>query len=558
MVQLRVDKSRIYSGLFVGLAFLAFTALTVKFFAPDVASNADTINQIVGPYTMSMSNDDSVSLNITPTDSQAIYTATNELSLTNSCDAGATITITTASGSLNSLVRSGLDSLNKEITATTSSNSLSDNSWGYSIDGGTTYHAVPKLGDTAATVYTSDNSQITTLSIPVVFGVKTDSNLPSGAYTNDVVYTMAPNPGCLVYTVTWDLDGGVAAEGATYPTSLAWGETVDLTGLTPTREGYTFNGWSNGSSTFTGNETEADVNPNDAKSVTVKPEWNLLHTEWMNEYTGEVQTLTIPKTGTYKLEVYGAAGGNGTAGNGGLGGYSYGNAVLQSGTVLNVVVGEAGRAPVGRERIGSYNGGGITKAGQNCQTGGGATHIAKKDADGTYTELVSYTNASTASNYVYIVAGGGGAGGIYQSSAGQVLQQRGNGGAGGGTTGGAGGAVRMTDGGYYYSAYGGGGGNQTSGGARGSSYDNGYDCANGTAGVFGQGGGYASVNYYGPTGGGGWYGGGAGGCRSNYYAGGAAGGGSGYLNTSLGLSGGAMSNGVRSGNGQAKITYLGN
>ena len=541
MVQLRVDKSKLYSGLFVGLAFLAFTALTVKFFAPDVATNADTATQTVGPYTMSMSNDDSVSLDITPTDSQAIYTVTNELSLTNSCDAGATITITTASGSLNSLVRSGLDSLTKEILATTSSNSLSDNSWGYSIDGGTTYHAVPKLGDTAATVYTSDNSQVTALSVPVIFGVKTDSNLPSGAYTNDVVYTMAPNPGCLVYAVTWDLDGGVAAEGATYPTSLAWGETVDLTGLTPTREGYTFNGWSNGSSTFTGNETEADVNAGNAKTVTVKPNWVgtcaggktpevldlAVNGSKTYSYSGTENCVMAVKAGRYKLEVWGSQGNAvmSNESNGALGGYSTGTATFTANQVIYINAGGNN----------GYNGGGTTGG-----VGGGATHIAK--ASGLLASL-----SGNKSSVLIVAGGGGGSAGWGHDSTFTVRK----GGAGGGTSGGGGqssscGCTSIYQSGTLNWAPSGTGATASAGGS-------GY-----ASGSFGKG---ANAGSYGGSGGGGWYGGGSG--AGNWYlygqsgcpCGGPGGGGSGYVG---GVSGGSMSNGARSGNGQAKITYLGN
>ena len=48
-----------YGNILVGLSFLSLTFLTVKTFAPDIKSNAETqnISETVGPYTMSMSND---------------------------------------------------------------------------------------------------------------------------------------------------------------------------------------------------------------------------------------------------------------------------------------------------------------------------------------------------------------------------------------------------------------------------------------------------------------------------------------------------------------------
>ena len=95
-----------YGNILVGLSFLSLTFLTVKTFAPDIKSNAETqnISETVGPYTMSMSNDTVASINITPTASQTVYTGTNNLTVKNTCPDGATITLTTNSTTSNSLV----------------------------------------------------------------------------------------------------------------------------------------------------------------------------------------------------------------------------------------------------------------------------------------------------------------------------------------------------------------------------------------------------------------------------------------------------------------------
>ncbi len=212
-------------------------------------------------------------------------------------------------------------------------------------------------------------------------------------------------------------------------------------------------------------------------------------------YTGSIQEFTTTCAGTYKLEVWGAQGGSGDVA-GGKGGYSYGNIQLNEEEKLNVVVGGAGsRGGNQQGATGGYNGGGNRTASSDaCGSGGGATHISKQA--GTYTTLASYQNASTASNYVLIVAGGGAGSQVGIS-----------GGAGGGTTGGK-------------NSYGSGvAGSQTSG------YAFGY-------GESAPGGGS----------GGGWYGG------SNIA------GGSGYVTN---LTGGSTTAGQRSGNGYARITYIG-
>ena len=235
--------------------------------------------------------------------------------------------------------------------------------------------------------------------------------------------------------------------------------------------------------------------------------YNIGHS-WNFNYTGGVQSFTAPCGGTYKLEVWGAQGGNDTHNSGGLGGYAYGNKMFSNGTAIYIVVGGSSNG---------YNGGGVSRDshdhyGQMYIHGGGATHMAT-------------TNRGILSNYNYyrsevlIVAGGGGGAGF--SSDGDY--PNGNGGTGGGTNGGSGGCMKNDC--------------DTSSPGLGASQTSGYS--------FGTGSGLGS--YYAGPGGGGWYGG-----KSGYNRTG-GGGGSGYIG---GVTNGSMQNGVRSGNGYARITLI--
>ena len=157
-------------------------------------------------------------------------------------------------------------------------------------------------------------------------------------------------------------------------------------------------------------------------------------------YTGTVQTFTAPKSGTYKLEAWGAQGGSfDSTYYGGYGGYSTGNINLNSGDKLYIAVGRGGSVCVnGRqstacEAPASFNGGGAcsTLTGYNttfgsiaCGAGGGASHIAT--ASGVLSEL------STNRSAILLVAGGGG--GTKLSNA---PSNYGAGGAGGGFNGNA-------------------------------------------------------------------------------------------------------------------------
>lgn len=129
---------------------------------------------------------------------------------------------------------------------------------------------------------------------------------------------------------------------------------------------------------------------------------------WNFDYQGAEQTFTVPKTGTYKLEVWGAQGGGHTEdGVGGHGGYATGNITLTKGDTLYLNIGGQGAlATTNTPALGGYNGGGNGHGyvDKYAGGGGGATHIA--------TEQGLLSTLSTKQNKIVIVAGGGG-GGVY-------------------------------------------------------------------------------------------------------------------------------------------------
>ena len=266
-------------------------------------------------------------------------------------------------------------------------------------------------------------------------------------------------------------------------------------------------------------------------------------------YTGGVQTYTVTCTGTYKLEVWGAQGGSADETyHGGYGGYSTGTVKLNKNknTTLYVVVGGAGT--YGSSTVaGGYNGGGNSYGySANTSSGGGATHIA------TETGVLSSLESNQGS--ILIVAGGGG--GSYKKNS----SNYGYGGAGGGTTG-LGSSNVVSERSQIIHAT---GGTQNSGGTYGIYYNSSYkglgELSNGS---FGQGGTNQSTGDDRTIsgGGGGFYGGGA------AYQGPAAGGSS-YIggvtngqtidgDSSMPTHDGTSTMTGNTGNGYAKITYLG-
>ena len=226
------------------------------------------------------------------------------------------------------------------------------------------------------------------------------------------------------------------------------------------------------------------------------------------DYTGAEQTFTAPVSGTYKLETWGAQGGNAQKYTGGYGGYSIGVVNLVKSNVYYINIGGKGQTSknlISDIAIGGYNGGGNgTNKNPDCYnhisgSGGGATHVA--NTSGLLFKLENNKN-----DILIVSSGGGGA--SYCNDA-----NYGNGGSGGGYKG-----SNANDIGRDGPIHGYGlGSSQTSAGC---TFNKDYFC-----GSFGVG--YNTDNTsYGSGGGSGLYGGGS----SNINA---AGGGSGYIGNPL-------------------------
>ena len=195
----------------------------------------------------------------------------------------------------------------------------------------------------------------------------------------------------------------------------------------PTKSGYVFLGWYTEPN---GQGTKVIEN-----TILTNTSDHTLYASWgaINEYTTSGSyTFTVPKSGLYKLEVWGAQGGSGMVNGvtkyaGGYGGYSKGEIYLETDTILYISVGGQGGNATDAQSggAGGYNGGGkggddsnYTSSGGNEPGGGGggATHIA------TSSGLLSTLSSSTSS--ILVVAGGGGGSAYY-----------GGGGSGGGING---------------------------------------------------------------------------------------------------------------------------
>ena len=157
-------------------------------------------------------------------------------------------------------------------------------------------------------------------------------------------------------------------------------------------------------------------------------------------YSGNYQTFTAVRSGNYRIQLWGASGGqyagpNGTTGVGGRGGYTSGTVYLTECTTLYVYVGNRintmGTTP--------FNGGGagrdLSSSSWYSAAGGGATDVRfwGDNCNPPTGSQLNWNNA-TGLNHRIMVAAGGGGGSIYWHYSTQVL----TGGYGGGLNGGNG------------------------------------------------------------------------------------------------------------------------
>ena len=273
----------------------------------------------------------------------------------------------------------------------------------YNLNGGTAGSSAPTEGAYGSTVMVSKPSKtgytFTDWTVSGTGASIDDTSLTIG--TSDI--TLTANWTINTYTITYNLDGGAFENEM--PTQAEYGSTIILEN--PIKEGYVFAGW-----IVSGNNTILSANNLTIGDgdVTLTSEW-AINAEFA--YTGGEQVYTVTADGYYKLEVWGAQGGNSLkngveSGIGGYGGYSSGTMLLKKDDRLYIYVGGKGANGIVNilDSTGGYNGGGLghwdNSDDEASGGGGGATHVA------TITGLLSQLENNK--NDLLLVSGGGGGG----------------------------------------------------------------------------------------------------------------------------------------------------
>ena len=155
------------------------------------------------------------------------------------------------------------------------------------------------------------------------------------------------------------------------------------------------------SDNYTGNYRRIVASYEDGTYASVRI--NVLNNTYNFLFDDEAQEFIVPASGNYKIELWGASGGEGTnEGNKGKGAYTSGNIYLEKDTKLYIYTGGSGGETENITNLGGYNGGGYSGNNQNRYSygGGGATDV----------RLVGglWNNFGSLKSRIMVAAGGGG------------------------------------------------------------------------------------------------------------------------------------------------------
>ena len=257
-----------YGNILASFSLTSLLLITINIIAPavDIKAEAQDLSDTSNPFIMSLSADESTQIDIVPTPTQKVYTGSSSIEYSNTCPYGFTVAMS-ASSEETSLTNTGASQ--GTIPTIASGNTLSDNTWGYSVDGGSTYNQIPALSSPAIIADTTSEATVTQ-ALALTYGVKVDNTILSGSYSNNVLYTISAKPQCLVFDLKWDLNGSTS--GTSFEdTKISYGDAINLQNYIPTKNGYDFAGWKSSvtNEVFPADSEAVFVNPTNAEEVTL-------------------------------------------------------------------------------------------------------------------------------------------------------------------------------------------------------------------------------------------------------------------------------------------------
>lgn len=187
-------------GASVGLGVLGLALLCPL--VPDGASAEGFTTQATQEFSVwahpviAISLERNVDLDIIPTSESKLNTVSSELKITTNNSSGYGV-LMGMQGDNNDLISSDANQSAK-ISAITSPNNFTSNTWGYNISKGTmagdSFSAVPVTATKLPEASTTTGAENATDTYTLTFGTQIDTTLPAGSYSNAVVISAVANP----------------------------------------------------------------------------------------------------------------------------------------------------------------------------------------------------------------------------------------------------------------------------------------------------------------------------------------------------------------------------
>ena len=203
---MRLHQNRGGTHLLVGGASLLTLLILGAMIFPTLPHTAQAeeaeskVSLSVAPV-ISLSLQDTVAVEVTPTQDGTFSSNTAALSISTNNETGYSLYMATGNGentltSQNPGTSSVIAAVNGGDNGVTSAN-FTNNTWGYNlsqeaVSDATAYKAVPTANGDTALITTSSPTEADTYNL--TFGTKVDTSLPSGTYSNDVVVSVVTNP----------------------------------------------------------------------------------------------------------------------------------------------------------------------------------------------------------------------------------------------------------------------------------------------------------------------------------------------------------------------------
>ena len=190
---------------FIILALIAVSSPAAAFAA--TANGSTTISASLGS-TITIATSGTVNLSLTPTVAGVMSSSSDSVDVATNNSTGYTLTLSNGDATTNLI--NGANTIAADAgTQASPSSSLTNNRWGYRVDGIGGFGAGPTSAETNATNSAFSWAGVPALSAPntirttsspsgssittVWYGVKADTSKPNGTYTDTVTYTATTN-----------------------------------------------------------------------------------------------------------------------------------------------------------------------------------------------------------------------------------------------------------------------------------------------------------------------------------------------------------------------------